>query len=115
MAKITTVTLVDDIDGTEADETIEFAYRGKGYKIDLSEGNAKEFDGAVAGFIESATSLGRVVIGGRSVIPTSGRKPSVDKEQNQAIREWARKRGLKVSDRGRIPGEVLDAYHAENG
>ena len=44
-----------------------------------------------------------------------GRKPSADREQSQAIREWARKRGLKVSDRGRIPGEVLDAYHTENG
>jgi hypothetical protein len=37
----------------------------------------------------------------------------VDREQNQAIREWARKRGMKVSDRGRISSEVTDAYHQE--
>ena len=42
------------------------------------------------------------------------RRPSIDREQNQAIREWARKRGMKVSDRGRIPAEVLEAYHKEN-
>ena len=40
--------------------------------------------------------------------------PSIDREQNQAIRDWARKRGMKVSDRGRIPAEVLEAYHKEN-
>ena len=33
---------------------------------------------------------------------------------NQAIRDWARKRGMKLSDRGRIPAEVLEAYHMEN-
>ena len=46
--------------------------------------------------------------------PTPPRRPSIDREQNQAIRDWARKRGMKVSDRGRIPAEVLEAYHQEN-
>ena len=41
-------------------------------------------------------------------------RPAIDREQNQAIRDWARKRGMKVSDRGRIPAEVLEAYHKEN-
>ena len=39
---------------------------------------------------------------------------SVDREQNQAIREWARTHKMKVSDRGRIPSEVLEAYHQAN-
>ena len=47
------------------------------------------------------------------VRPPKGRA-SIDREQNQAIRDWARKRGMKVSDRGRIPAEVLEAYHKEN-
>jgi hypothetical protein len=42
------------------------------------------------------------------------RTASADREQNQAIRDWARKQGFKVSDRGRIPAEVLDAYHRKN-
>jgi Lsr2 len=33
-------------------------------------------------------------------------------EQNQAIREWAQKQGLKVSERGRISEPVLDAFKA---
>ena len=41
------------------------------------------------------------------------RPAAADREQNQAIREWARKQGMKVSDRGRIPAEVLDAYHKQ--
>jgi hypothetical protein len=45
-----------------------------------------------------------------------GRAPrtaSADREQNQAIREWARKQGMNVSDRGRIPKEVTDAYNGQ--
>jgi DNA polymerase/3'-5' exonuclease PolX len=38
----------------------------------------------------------------------------VDRKQNQAIREWARKRGMKVSDRGLISSDVTEAYHQEN-
>jgi hypothetical protein len=43
----------------------------------------------------------------------AARPASADREQNQAIREWARKQGMKVSDRGRIPAEVLEAYHQQ--
>ena len=50
--------------------------------------------------------------GGAGAAPKG--RPSIDREQNQAIRDWARKRGMKVSDRGRIPAEVLEAYHKEN-
>ena len=50
--------------------------------------------------------------GGAGAAPKG--RPAIDREQNQAIRDWARKRGMKVSDRGRIPAEVLEAYHKEN-
>ena len=50
--------------------------------------------------------------GGAGAAPKG--RASIDREQNQAIRDWARKRGMKVSDRGRIPAEVLEAYHKEN-
>ena len=35
-----------------------------------------------------------------------------DRAQNQAIREWAIAQGMKVSERGRIPTNVLTAYHS---
>ncbi len=39
-----------------------------------------------------------------------GRRAPVDREQSKAIREWARGQGLEVSDRGRIPTSVTEAY-----
>jgi len=114
VAQIREIRLVDDLDGEVADETVEFGVDGKNYEIDLSKDNAGKLRDALSEFIASA----RKASGGRrrgSAAPVApARRPSIDREQNQAIREWARKRGMKVSDRGRIPAEVLEAYHQEN-
>jgi hypothetical protein len=48
---------------------------------------------------------------GRSAPPGRGRA-SIDREQSAAIRDWARRNGHKVSTRGRIPAEIIDAFHA---
>ncbi len=113
MAQIREIRLVDDLDGAVADETVEFGVDGKNYEIDLSTANAKKLRDALSDFVASARRSG-----GRrrasSAPAAASRRPSIDREQNQAIREWARKRGMKVSDRGRIPAEVLEAYHKEN-
>ncbi|WP_310258519.1 histone-like nucleoid-structuring protein Lsr2 [Pseudarthrobacter oxydans] len=61
MAKKTVVLLEDDIDGSEASETISFALDGSDYEIDLSEGHANELREALARF----TNAGRKVAGGR--------------------------------------------------
>ena len=103
MAQIKEVRLVDDLTGDAADETIEFGLDGRNYEIDLSDGNAKKLRDVLADYVAAARRAGG-----------AARRPSVDREQNQAIREWARNRGMKVSDRGRIPAEVLEAYHQEN-
>jgi Lsr2 len=113
MAQIREVRLIDDLDGEVADETIEFGIDGKNYEIDLSKANAGKLRDALASFVAAARrSGGRRSRSGASA--GQSRRPSIDREQNQAIREWARKRGMKVSDRGRIPAEVLEAYHKEN-
>ena len=36
-----------------------------------------------------------------------------NQDQNQAIREWAAKNGYEVSGRGRIPGSIVEAFHAK--
>jgi hypothetical protein len=113
VAQIREVRLIDDLDGEAADETVEFGLDGKFFEIDLSEGNAGRLRDALAEFVAAARKSG----GGRRRSAPAGaapRRPSIDREQNQAIRDWARKRGMKVSDRGRIPAEVLEAYHQEN-
>lgn len=114
MAKKVTVTLVDDFDGEgPADETVEFSIDGVSYEIDLSAKNAKKLRDEFKGWIDA----GRRVGGrrrGRPGAPGRGGRASIDREQSAAIREWARRNGHKVSTRGRISAEVIEAFHAAN-
>ena len=108
MAKKTTVTLVDDLDGGPADESVEFSVDGKSYEIDLSSNNVGKLRSALAPYVSAARrSGGRRSSSGGSA---PGRSAS-DREQNHAIREWAVAEGMKISERGRIPSNVLEAYH----
>src|ERR1700754_4466470 len=112
VAQVQEVRLIDDVDGGAADETVEFGIDGKSYEIDLSDANAGKLRDAFAAYVGSARRLGGRQRGGAA--SAAARRPLVDREQNQAIREWARKRGMKVSERGRIPAEVLAAYQKES-
>jgi hypothetical protein len=123
MAQRTVVTLLDDLEQSAADETVEFGLDGATYEIDLSEDNATALRNALGDYIEHARRTG-----GRRRASSAGPAPRqadvrrgrgngtggqapVDREQNQAIREWARAQGMTVSERGRIPREVTEAYH----
>lgn len=109
MAKQTTVMLVDDLDGSEADEEVQFMVDGKTYEIDLSSSNSKKLRDALAPFVSAARRAGGRA---RSRTGVPAARATSDREQNQAIREWAQRQGLKISERGRIPASVLDAYRA---
>lgn len=109
MAQKVTVELVDDLNRSVADETVEFGLDGVTYEIDLAKSNASQLRDSLARYLEYARrSGGRKRTGAR---PAGTRKPTIDREQNQAIRAWARKNGHAVSDRGRIPTDVVEAYH----
>lgn len=112
MAKKVTVTLVDDFDGEgPADETVEFSIDGVSYEIDLSVKNAQKLRNEFKPWVEA----GRRVGGRRRGRPAGGSgrgRPGIDREQSAAIREWARRNGHKVSTRGRIPADVIEAFHA---
>lgn len=116
MAQIREVRLIDDLDGEQAAETVEFGIDGKNYEIDLSDANAALLRDALALYVASARRTTASTRRRAAAAPAGGaaRRPAIDREQNQAIREWARKRDLKISDRGRIPSEVLEAYHKEH-
>lgn len=107
--------LVDDLDGGDADETVKFALDGVQYEIDLSNKNAEKLRDAFAPYVASGTKVGRggVVVGGRAARGRGG--AIADREQNRAIRAWAKKEGRDISDRGRIPQEIVDEYHAKAG
>ena len=111
MAKKVTVTLVDDFDGAgAADETVEFGLDGVTYEIDLSTKNAAKLRGDLKQWV----AAGRRVGGrrrGRSRLRAAV-VAAIDREQSAAIRDWARRNGHNVSTRGRIPADVIDAFHA---
>lgn len=112
MAKQTIVQLIDDIDGGPADETVQFSIDGNGYEIDLNARNAAKLRDAIAPFVGGAR---RATRSGTSSYSAPRRRPvRGDREQTQAIREWARSNGHKVGEKGRIPATVLEAYHAAN-
>jgi hypothetical protein len=99
---------IDDIDGSPAERTFTFAVDGTAYEIDLSSENIAEFKSAIGGFIESARTV-KAPKGRRSRrgAPASAQR---SRDQLATIREWARKNGYSVSDRGRISGEVMSAF-----
>ncbi|QEM43540.1 histone-like nucleoid-structuring protein Lsr2 [Mycolicibacterium grossiae] len=102
--------LVDDMDGTEiaegSGEQVEFALRGVTYQIDLTKANVAKLDKALKPFVEAATKVG----GSRRSSRKSAAKTGPSREQLAAIREWARKNGHEVSDRGRLKAEVVQAF-----
>jgi hypothetical protein len=114
MAQQTIVTLVDDLDGGKADETVAFSLDGVDYKIDLSEGNAAKLRAELADFVANGRRTGKAkgVHSGRGRSAVSGTSVVADKEKNQAIREWARRQGMDVADRGRISAEIIEKYNA---
>ena len=103
MAQQVNIVLVDDIDGTPADETVSFALDGKDYEIDLSADNAAKLRDAIAPYLGHARRAGGRRRGGRGA--ANGPSPA-------DIRAWARENGFDVPDRGRVSSEVREAYLA---
>jgi hypothetical protein len=115
VAKEVFTRLIDDLDGGEAAETVTFGLDGYSYQIDLSTKNATKLRNALAVFVESGTR-----VSGRSSTATRGGvRPrvtaSAGREQNQAIREWAQRKGYDVAPRGRIKQEIVDQYQKTAG
>ncbi|CAN5288030.1 Lsr2 family protein [soil metagenome] len=110
MAKKVQVILVDDMDGGTAVETVSFALDGSSYELDLSVANAAALRDALAPYVGAGRKLGRS--SARAAAPRGRSSARVDREQSQAIRDWATRNGHQVSSRGRIPANVVDAFNA---
>jgi hypothetical protein len=110
MARRIVVANQDDIDGSPAVETISFGLDGVSYEIDLSARNAA----ALRTSLERYRAAGRRVGGVRTRQPYVGRPGStrIDPAQLAAIRDWARRHGMAVSPRGRVPQSVVDMYNS---
>jgi hypothetical protein len=112
MAQRVNVVLVDDIDGTDASETVSFALDGVDYEIDLSDEHAGQLREAVAPYVGHARRTGGRRKGNRR---SSGGGSGGGAGASAAdIRAWARENGWDVPERGRVSAEVREAYAAAN-
>ena len=109
MAQKVQVLLVDDLDGGEATETVAFSLDGTAYEIDLSSENAGKLRKEFAPYVDHARkSSGGGGGGSRRRRPRTG----PGRERSSEIRAWAKQRGYKVSERGRIPATIISEYDA---
>ena len=101
MAQKVVVTLFDDIDGSEAAETIAFGLDGKSYEIDLNEANARKLRKALAPYVEAGRKRSR-----------SGKayKQTEVAPDPAAVRAGAPATQMEVPARGRIPKKVYEAF-----
>ncbi|WP_433800880.1 histone-like nucleoid-structuring protein Lsr2 [Actinomycetospora sp. CA-084318] len=123
MAQKTVVTLVDDLTGEESEDitTVEFALDGVTYEIDLDDKNSAELRDTLAQYVAAARRTGgrRAAGGARrrsggagTGTPRATSPGGYDRETSKQIREWARTEGFEVSDRGRVPNNVVEAWEA---
>jgi hypothetical protein len=121
MAQKTIVTLVDDLTGEEAEDitTVEFALDGVTYEIDLDDKNSTRLRDALADYIAAARrtggrrSSGRRRSGAGTGTPRATSPGGYDRETSKQIRQWAKAQGFEVSDRGRVPNNVVEAWEAQ--
>lgn len=121
MAQKVVVSLVSDLSGTEQSEdttvgTVGFGLDGAGYELELTETEEERLRDLLAPYIAAARRQKRSTptTTGRSRRTTGASAPGAahsDREQARAMREWARRHGLSVSERGRVPDHIRDAYH----
>jgi hypothetical protein len=105
MAQRVTISLVDDLDGTEATETVTFGLDGGRYEIDLSDKNAAKLRKALDGYVSNARRVSGTNGARPRRVASSGPKPA-------DVRAWAAKNKITVPDRGRIPNAVMEQYTA---
>ncbi len=115
MAQRVNVVLVDDIDGSEAAETVTFGLDGAQYEIDLSADNADKLREALAPYVgHGRRAGGRRRAGGGGAGRSSGSRSAASSGSPSAaeVRAWARENGWDVPERGRVSAEVREAYDA---
>lgn len=96
--------IIDDLDGSEADQTVTFGLDGVVYQIDLTDEHAESLRSHLTEFVDKARR-----VGGRKM--AAKRIAEIDGESASIIRQWARENGMDVPDRGRVSREIVQAYH----
>ena len=111
MVQRTILVLEDDVDGGDAAETVAFALDGVSYEIDLNAGNAGKLRDDLAVWVGHARKTGGRSRGGSNA-GANGRRSRSKRSHGADIRAWAQDQGLKVSERGRVSKDIVEAYEA---
>jgi len=119
VAQRTIVQLTDDLDGKPIaegrGETVRFALDRQDYEIDLADKNAKAMRDAVSKYIAAARRVSSSSrSGGRGRGGRSAAAASRDYDP-KAVRAWAESQGIEVSQRGRVPADLVAKFRAANG
>ena len=111
MATVTRTFMVDDIDGSQEDvSTVQIALDSVSYEIDLSADNAALLREKLARFVDNGKKVTTHPRGRKQTSRRVVTSAPVGREQAQAVRDWARNNGYTVSERGRIPKNVQEAF-----
>jgi antitoxin (DNA-binding transcriptional repressor) of toxin-antitoxin stability system len=112
MAQKVQVLLVCDLhdDEVEGTETVSFGLDGSSYEIDVCDAHAAELRNAFASYVGAARRAGRASVAARRGRPAA--KAGGGNQRVAEIREWARKNGHQVSERGRLSATLVAAYEA---
>jgi hypothetical protein len=108
MAQKVHIVLVDDLDGSEATESVSFGLDGTSYEIDLNDQNAAALREVLSGYVGHARKVASARRGGRK----SSSAAASDGPSAKEIRDWARSNGFDVPDRGRVSADVRQAFDA---
>lgn len=111
--------LIDDLDDTEGATTHDFSLDGEIYEIDLSDDNFASLKANLEPYMRAGRKVKARGLSGRmssassrvKKAPAKSAKSSTPVVRQEDIRAWAKKNGRKVSSRGRIPRDVMDAFH----
>jgi hypothetical protein len=110
MARTVRIHLTDDLDGSPAAETVRFSVDGVDYAIDLNDVHAEDLRQAIKVYIGAGRKAPRGV---PTATRTTGAGGAGGHDRNQSIRAWARRAGVAVSDRGRIPADVIARFERD--
>ncbi|MGO4586743.1 Lsr2 family protein [Arthrobacter sp. 2RAF6] len=103
--------LVDDLDGSEATQTIEFSFQGISYQFDLNDSNATYFESLLSPYIEKGAKQGGVTAGTKRTAAAS----TLTKARTKRLRAWALEHQIPMADRGKIAQHIVERYESATG
>jgi len=114
MAKATVETLVDDLDGSHAVETVRLGWNGDWREIDLSKRNFATLSRAFDRFWDAGRPVAANGQASQRRKRSSARSRTAARDP-KTIRAWAVENGIDLPARGRIPAAVERQYNEVNG